>query len=544
MSSHHNEKTKESFEDDLKSGPDTAADGESIAEVYDPALEAAIVKSDLKGFSRRSFMLYFIVMVGFLNAVSSGFDGSLMGGINAMPQYLHYFNYESSGKATGIVFMIYVTGNCVGALFAGPATEVYGRRGGMFLGGLFILVGSVVSVTAQSREAFIGGRFVLGFGIAISTTAAPTWVTELAPPQWRGRLGAMYNSCFFIGSIPATGAMVGTQKMSSTWAWRLPLILQIVPPLIVMSCVWFLPESPRWLISRGRTEEARQILIDYHSNDGQSNAVIELEMKEFQEQIAVKREDAFWDYRVLFRTRNHRWRMVCLALMCVNGQLAGNGLITYFLPVVFENAGVTSTHTQLVYNFANSILSAFGAFSGAALTDKTGRRRRLFIGSFVLACMLATVAALSSKYGTKGNTNVAGAHASIAFIFLFGIIYAFTYTPLQALYCAEVMSQDMRAKGMAVHILISNIAGFINTFANSVGLKNLSWKYYFVFVAWDLIASVLWYFLGVETVGRTLEQLDTIFDAPWPARASTQKVAVKLNPDGTVYRLGEKRARD
>jgi len=214
-------------------------------------------------------------------------------------------------------------------------------------------------------------------------------------------------------------------------------------------------------------------------------------------------------------------------------------LITYFLPVVFENAGVTSTHTQLVYNFANSILSAFGAFSGAALTDKIGRRRRLFIGSFVLACLLAMVAALSSKYGKTGNTNVQGANASIAFIFVFGIIYAFTYTPLQALYCAEVMSQEMRAKGMAVHILISNIAGFINTFANSVGLQKLSWKYYFVFVAWDVIASVLWYFFGVETFGRTLEQLDTIFDAPWPARASTQKVAVKLNPNGTVDVLGK-----
>ncbi|KAK7053712.1 general substrate transporter [Favolaschia claudopus] len=227
-------------------------------------------------------------------------------------------------------------------------------------------------------------------------------------------------------------------------------------------------------------------------------------------------------------------------LMCINGQLAGNGLITYFLPVVFANAGVTSTHTQLVYNFANSILSAFGAFTGAAVADKIGRRRRLYIGSFALACLLAIVAALSSKYGKKGNTNIAGAHASIAMIFVFGIVYAFTYTPLQALYCAEVMSQDMRAKGMAVHILISNIAGFINTFANSVGLQKLSWKYYFVFVAWDLVASVLWYFLGVETVGRTLEELDEIFDASWPARASTQKVGVKLNADGTVEVLDEK----
>ncbi|KAJ7166086.1 general substrate transporter [Mycena filopes] len=539
MSSHHDE--KKSFDEDVKSGSDAAAPQGPVivTEVYNPTLKQAIAKSDLNGFSRRSFMLYFVVMVGFLNAVSSGFDGSLMSGINAMPQYLRFFNYESTGLATGIVFMIYVSGNCAGALVAGPATERYGRRGGMFLGGLFILVGSAVSTSAQTRSAFIGGRFVLGFGIAISTTAAPTWITEIAPPQWRGRLGAMYNSCFFIGSMPATGAMVGTQTMSSTWAWRLPLLLQIGPPIIVMCSVWFLPESPRWLISRGRVDEARQILIDYHSNDGQMNAVIELEMAEFQQQIEVKREAAFWDYRALFRTRNRRWRMVCLSLMCVNGQLAGNGLITYFLTVMMQNAGVTSPHTQLVYNFANSILSAFGAFLGASLTDRLGRRRRLFIGSFVLACLLATVAALSSKYGVKGNTNTNGANASIAFIFLFGIVYAFTYTPLQALYCAEVMSQDMRAKGMAVHILISNIAGFINTFGNSVGLKKLTWRYYFVFVAWDLVASVLWYFLGVETNGRTLEELDEIFDAPWPARASTKKVAIKLNANGTVDVLGD-----
>ncbi len=100
----------------------------------------------------------------------------------------------------------------------------------MLIGGFIILRGAAIITSAQSRAMFLGGRFTLGFGIAISTTAAPTWVTELAPANWRGRLGAMYNSCFFVGAIPATGIMVGTQTMNSTWAWRLPLIIQVRLP--------------------------------------------------------------------------------------------------------------------------------------------------------------------------------------------------------------------------------------------------------------------------------------------------------------------------
>lgn len=199
-----------------------------------------------------------------------------------------------------------------------------------------------------------------------------------------------------------------------------------------------------------------------------------------------------------------------------------------------SNAGVKSKHQQLVYNFANSILSAFGAFSGAALTDRIGRRRRLYIGAFTLAVLLAMVAALSSAYGKADNVNTAGANATIAMVFLFGIVYSFTYTPLQALYCAEVLRQDIRAKGMGVHILISNIAGFINTFGNSVGLGRLGWTYYFVFVGWDLVASILWFLFCVETRGRTLEELEDVFNSAWPAMASARKIKVAIKTSGQV----------
>lgn len=99
--------------------------------------------------------------------------------------------------------MIYVVGQCAGALFAGPASEAFGRRWGMVIGSVIILIGTAIITAAQNRGMFLGGRFVLGFGIAISTTAAPTLITELAPAHWRGRLGAAYNSQFSLLYPPA-----------------------------------------------------------------------------------------------------------------------------------------------------------------------------------------------------------------------------------------------------------------------------------------------------------------------------------------------------
>ena len=93
-----------------------------------------------------------------------------------------------------------------------------------------------------------------------------------------------------------------------------------------MACIWLCPESPRWLVSRGRDEDARQVMIKYHSNDGQTNPLIELQLKEFKEMIEVRKMEPMWDYSSLFDTSNARWRTLALTLMCVNGQLAGNGV--------------------------------------------------------------------------------------------------------------------------------------------------------------------------------------------------------------------------
>ena len=102
--------------------------------------------------------------------------------------------------------------------------------------------------------------------------------------------------------------------------------MQVVPPTIVMACVWLCPESPRWLVSRGKVDAARAVMIKYHSNDGKTNPLIELQLREFQDMIEVRKMEPVWDYSSLVETANARWRLLALTLMCLNGQLAGNGV--------------------------------------------------------------------------------------------------------------------------------------------------------------------------------------------------------------------------
>lgn len=204
-----------------------------------------------------------------------------------------------------------------------------------------------------------------------------------------------------------------------------------------------------------------------------------------------------------------------------------NNVSRYFLPILFAAAGVHTQNQRLVLNFANTIISAFGALIGTSLTDKVGRRTMWFWGTLGCAGMLAIVTACTAKWGSSG-ANPQGANAGIAFIFLFGFVYSLTYTPLQALYPAECLDYNTRAKGMAFYALAVSCASFVNTYAGPIALKNITWRYYIVYIVWDLFECLIIWLCAVETKGRTLEELNEIFQDPHPVRASTTKHKIAI----------------
>ncbi|KAJ7591651.1 general substrate transporter [Mycena floridula] len=510
----------------------------AIVEVTNADLALALATGpQLNPTSVASIKLFLILLVAFMGSMSNGFDGQVMSAVNGMTQYLDYFGISGAdsgggiGSVTALIFAIYSIGSIVGVCIAGPITDRFGRRGGMFTGSLIIIVGAVVITAAKTQKYLLAGRFVLGFGVAISTTAAPSYVVEMSPPQWRGRLTGLYNTFYYTGSILCTGITIATGRINTTRSFRAPLAIQIVPAGIMAIFVWFLPESPRWLTAVGRTAEARAILAKYHGNGDENAPLVRLQLKEFEEAIKLDASDKrWWDYSELVNTRNARYRTFMMLLMGFFGQWSGNGL-GYFLTILFAAAGAKTQNRRLVLNFVNTLVSAAGALIGTSLTDHVGRRTMWFWGTLTLPGLLAVVTGCTAKFGTEGNNNITGANTAIAFIFLFGFFYSLAYTPLQALYPVECLDYNTRAKGMAMYALAVSCASFLNTYAGPIALQKITWKvlqYYIVYIVWDLFEAVVIWFCAVETKGRTLEELEEIFESAHPVRTSLQKHKVAV----------------
>ncbi|CAE6416392.1 unnamed protein product [Rhizoctonia solani] len=505
----------------------------------DEERERAIAANPINPRSWRSIKLYLICIVAYCNSGSTGLDGTLFGGINAMDHFHTFIGAGKVGSEIGIIITMYPIGQIIGCLFAAPVMDKFGRRGGMLCGSLIVLIGTLLLTAAQNRAMFMVGRLLSGTGVAVAANAAPSYVTEMSPPQWRGRMGGMYNSWYYVGAILITGIMVASGRINSEWQWRLPILVslgfpielesrrdirytqfQALPAGIVFVFVWFIPESPRWLVRVGRDDQARAILIKYHGNGDQNSPLVEFEMREIKAMCELDGSDqVWWDLRPLFRTAADRYRSYMCLGMATFGQLSGNGLITYFFVVLLQNAGITSSNAQLVLNFVMSIVSFGGACTGVSLLDKVGRRPLMMFSTTVGAICLAVVSACTAKY----EESKAIAQTGVAFIYLFNVLFSLGFTPLQPLYPAECLTFQTRAKGMAMTTLVLNLASLFNTYAIPIALEKIGWKTYLVFVAWDIFETICIYFFAVETKQKTLEEMAEIFEAPNPVKASLKR---------------------
>lgn len=400
--------------------------------------------------------------------------------------------------------------------------DYLGRRIGIFLGCVLVIVGTCIQAPAINRGMFLGGRYVTGVGQGFINVSAPMFVAEMAHPYYRGPLSGLMQTNYFVGSIVASWVTYGTAYIAGQGSFRIPLWLQMISSGIVACGILFSPETPRWLMAHNRVKEAERVLAELHGEGSKDSPVVLLQMAEMSARIDREASDKrWWDYRELFNTRSARRRMICVAGMSWFGQYSGNALVSYYFPVIVEQTGITNHHTRLLMNALNPVVSWFAAILGAILLDRVGRRPFLLGGVLGMAACLTIVTGCTKL--SVDNANKAAGNAGIFFIYLFSVIFSLCLVPLLPFYAAETLPTETRAKGTAFGNVVSSAASILGQYTSAVAIEKIGYHYYIVFIVWDLIEATIIYFFFVETKNRTLEEINEIFEAPNPVKKSLEK---------------------
>jgi len=520
--------------------PDSSLDKHQVAAVKvvigDETYNQALLKEPPIPWNAIAFQLYACSIVGFFCSTSNGFDSSMFGNMIINPAFKAFFNVGTVGIGAGIVSSMNQIGGVVAIPFIGPMLDTYGRRFGMFVGASIIILGVIIQGTViytHNAGQFMGGRFFMGMGVSIVSSAGPCYVVEINHPHYRGVVTALYNVFWPVGAIVASGAASGTINWVGNRSWILPIWLQMLFPGLVFVFAWFLPESPRWLYTNGKMDQAKAFLTKYHGNGNPESEWVKLQMWEYEAHLELDGADKrWWDYRALFKDRPSRYRLMVNCLASLFGQWAGNGVVTYFLGGVLDTAGITDkTKQSHLFVIMNAVQIVFAA-AGCMFVDSIGRRPLLIWVNFLCAITWIAVTAASGVQATKLDKTSSA--ATVAFIYIFQVIYSFGWTPLQALYPVEVLSFEMRAKGMAFSNMFVTIGTLVNQFGFPVALANIKWKTYIVFIVWCFIQSGIIWWLMPETKNRTLEELDDIFQAKSPMKASIAKKKLELDANANV----------
>ncbi|KAL1612203.1 hypothetical protein SLS60_000427 [Paraconiothyrium brasiliense] len=424
---------------------------------------------------------------------------------------------------------IYPVGKVIGLLPCTFLADRFGRKVPLTIGLFICITGAALQGASQNVGMFIAARCILGFGTSFLVQPSPILITELAFPTHRGKATATYNTFFYFGAILAAWFTYGTFPIKSTWSWRIPSLLQGALPVIQLAFVWFVPESPRWLVAHGKQGEARRILAKYHAAGDEDSPLVAYELQEIEENIRIETEvQGETSWMDLVRSAPNRKRTLIAVIVGFFAQWNGagelcvgqrqfsaykldTGVVSYYLTLVLNTIGITETADQALINGLLQIfnwITAVGA--GAMMVDRAGRRPLFLTSVAGMAVSYAIWTALTSTF-IKSHDADAG-RAVVAFIFIYYFFYNIAWSPLLLAYPVEIFPYSLRGKGVSVSLSCTFIGLIIGQFVNPIAMTAIGWKYYIVFCCILVVLFGVIYVLFPETKGRTLEQIAEVFD--------------------------------
>ncbi|KAJ0345066.1 hypothetical protein KNSL1_008767 [Colletotrichum chrysophilum] len=454
-----------------------------------------------------------------LSQFNYGFDNQAFTSTQAMDAFERQFGeYDPATKAYAIptyflslLNSLNYIGFAIGLVVGSLTSARFGRRTTMFVMSVYALISATVVVTSTRKEQILVGRILNYVYVGFELSVVPVYQSEIVPAPVRGMVVGTYQLAIGLGGLVINSICRGTSQFQDSRAYRIPFGLFYVIPTIVICLIWFIPESPRWLLLRDRTEEAKTAHHTLRAGT-MPDAAIALEFAKIQQSLADEPEQG--RTRELFQGVNCKRTAIAVGMSFFQ-QATGQAFASQYGAVWVKSLG---TLNPFDVTLGSSALTSGMIILCLFLTDRVGRRKILLLGSFIQAAALFTMAGL----GVHTPIPTSYKSGMVGMLLLFGSGFGLGWGPLTYVVVTEIPALRLRDRSQRASSLVNIFMNFLVNFTLPYLLNKpyagLQSKVGFIFGS-IAVCSALFVFLCVpECKGRSLEEIDRMFHEGVPVR--------------------------
>jgi SP family galactose:H+ symporter-like MFS transporter len=442
------------------------------------------------------------VKIGLIGALAGLMFGLDIGVISGAEQFIKA-DFGISDTILEHIVSWMMLGAAVGAIAGGWMAKSMGRKRSLLLGSFIFVAASVLCGVAWSVPVLLVGRLILGISIGMLSFTAPIYLAEIAPENIRGSMVSFYQLMITIGILVAYISDLAF-SYSGNWHWMLGIIA--IPGALFFIGIFSLPDSPRWLMMRGRKEEATQVLLKLRGNP----KIVEQEEREIAAQLGIPQHG----WHMFLQNSNFRRSVGLGVLLQIVQQFTGMNVVMYYAPIIFRDMGYQK-EAQMIFTAIVGLTNVLATFIAIWFVDKLGRKPILYAGFSVMAIGMAVVGFMMHiGIGSRVEQLF-----TVAMLLLFIVGFAMSAGPLIWILCSEVQPINGRDFGIALSTLTNWIANFVVgatflTLLNNFGHAQTFWLY----AGFNFFFILITVFLVPETKNVTLEFIERNLMAGKPLR--------------------------
>ncbi|KAF7972317.1 hypothetical protein HWV62_18504 [Athelia sp. TMB] len=483
----------------------------------------------------KNIRVYWLAVIAYWGIVLFGYDTGIAGGVVSQAYFQQHFGLiDANGKpnaklvadVSSNVVSVLQAGAFFGALGSAPISSRIGRRWTLVIFALVFALGAVLTTIAGGSRGLsyiYAGRVVSGVGIGAISAVAPAYVSECSPKNVRGRITGLFQIMVALGVMISyfINYGVGIHFASSAKVWRIPFGFQLVPAGIMVLGLLTVKESPRWLASRNRTEEAIANLAYLRRDVGDSHA-IKHEYAEIEAQIMEEREARKGlGLKEAFFGKGNFVRFNIAFFIFLLQQWSGQNSVGYYAPQIFTQIGYTGHTNSLlasgVYGVVKVVATTISIFG---LVESLGRKKALFISAlgmgtlfFIIGAILKTHPVVAPVPGAATIPPAPASKAMAAMLYIYVCFYSLGWGPLPWVYVADIFPTRTRHYGLATASASQWLFNFVVAKVTPTLELDLGYKLFFMFGTINIAGMAVFSVFLPETKGRSLEEMDIIFGA-------------------------------